>query len=131
MEILQAMFDSEFPFGRASVTLEPSGAEFNVDVAETPEQRARGMVGRSFSDDVPAMLFVEPTETFAKFHMRGVNENLVLAIFDKNGKFLEAIRMGANSTTITHAYGFKYAIEMSVAQFNSIRLEGQTLKVNR
>ncbi len=131
MEILQAMFDSEFPFGRATVTLEPSGAKFQVDVAETPEQRAKGMVGRSFSDDVPAMLFVEPTETFAKFHMSGVHENLVLAIFDKQGKFLEAIRMGANTTTITHAYGFKYAVEMSIPQFNSIKLEGQTLRIER
>lgn len=131
MEVLQAMFDSEFPFGTAQVVLEPSGAKFQVAVAETPEQRARGMVGRSFSDDVPAMLFVEPTETFAKFHMRGVNENLVLAIFDRHGKFLEAIRMGANSTTITHAYGFKYAIEMSVAQFNAIELDGQTLRIEK
>lgn len=131
MEVLQAMFDSAYPFGRTSVSLEPSGIKFDVDVASTPEQRARGMVGRSFSDDVPAMLFVEPTETFAKFHMKGVNENLVLAIFNKDGEFLEAIRMGANTTTITHAYGFKYALEMSPAHYNSLDLKGQTLRINK
>lgn len=129
MEILQAMFDSAFAFGRTTVTLEPSGVTFQVDVANTPEQRARGMVGRSFSDDVPAMLFIEPTETFAKFHMKNVDSNLVLAIFNRDGKFLEAIRMGANSTTITHAYGFKFALEMSPDLHKSIDLTDQVLKI--
>lgn len=131
MEALQIKFDEAHPFGRATVTFEPSGVTFQVDVAESPEQRARGMAGRSFADDVPAMLFVEPVETYAKFHMRNVTQPLVLAIFDKDGQFLESILMAAESTSVVHAHGFKYALEMSPEAFNRISIDAETLKISR
>lgn len=130
MESLQRLFDLAHPFGHAVVTLEPSGFRFAVEVAETPEQRARGMVGRTFSDEVPAMLFVQPVETYAKFHMRDVSQPLVLAIFDKDGRFLESMGMTANSSTMVHARGFKYALEVEPSFFKSMNFDGQVLVVS-
>lgn len=126
MEFLQAAYDAECPLGLARVTFEPSGQQILVDVAETIEQRARGMVGRSFTGDVTAMLFVEPVETYAKFHMRNVNHPLVLAIFDSAGVFLDSIHMPAESTSVVHAHGFRYALEMSPEVFAALDLTGQT-----
>lgn len=129
MEFLQAAFAASQPMRQAWVAFEPSGQRICVEVAETSEQRAAGMVGRSFTDDVSAMLFVEPVETYAKFHMRNVNFPLVLAIFDSAGVFLDSIHMPAESTSVVHAHGFRYALEMAPEIFAALELVGQTFSL--
>jgi hypothetical protein len=65
----------------------------DVDVAETPEQRAFGLMKR---DSMPAdegMLFVFFEETTSAFTMRNTLIPLSVAFFDFDGKILKILDM--------------------------------------
>lgn len=66
---------------------------FQVEIAETEEQRARGLMGRSRLEERAGMVFLWPDDTESAFHMRETLIPLTVAFFDKDGRILRMIDM--------------------------------------
>ena len=65
------------------VTLE--GVTFTVELAITPEERARGLMGRGRLDDTQGMLFIYQTDATPAFWMRGMLIPLDIVWIDADG----------------------------------------------
>ena len=119
MEQLQASFDLTFPFDRTSVELQLQGGGvevLNVLVAQTAEQKARGMTGRTFEQGEDGMLFVERQDSNIAFHMNGVPKALLIAWFDADGEYIDSrIMPSASPWQFFSPRPFRYAIEFPVA----------------
>jgi len=83
----------EFARGRVLIDTGTESVLLDVDVAETPEQRAFGLMQR---DSMPAdegMLFVFFGEANSAFTMRNTLIPLSVAFFDFDGKILKILDM--------------------------------------
>ena len=65
------------------ITLE--GVTFTVDLAITPEERARGLMGRERLDDSQGMLFIYQTDATPAFWMQGMLIPLDIVWIDADG----------------------------------------------
>lgn len=128
MDALLAAFDEHNPFGIGVAVLDPSGLELSVMIAETIEQKARGMVGQDWGD-YDGMVFVEPVETTATFHMVGVDHPIVLALFDNDGSFLERFALSPGDPGVAVRSAFRYALELPWEQRGMLDLNGSTLRL--
>ena len=61
------------------------GASFLVELAVTPEQRARGLMGREHLGDEEGMLFIFQTEGLPSFWMKGMEISLDMVWIDADG----------------------------------------------
>ena len=61
------------------------GAAFEVELAVTPEQRARGLMGREHLGDREGMLFIYEVEGFHSFWMKGMVIPLDMVWMDSDG----------------------------------------------
>lgn len=114
MDALEAAFDAEHPFGEAIIEL--AGEKLAVWVASTLGQKTRGMVARSFPEDVKGLLFEYPTDTIERFHMRGVPQPLALGFFDSEGKLVDRLMMKADDPwQYQPSAPFRHAIELPAA----------------
>ena len=116
LEILEAQFHDQNPFGVGTVVLtsnDPSLGDIQLDVlvASSPEQRARGMVGRKFHG-FDAMLFCWERECITSFHMKGVEVPIVLATYDSSGRHLGSMEMHPGSATHSVERPFMWALEL-------------------
>lgn len=78
------------PGGAATPTVELKGQTFTVEIADTPELQARGLM---FRRDLPAdhgMLFVFPEARQQSFWMRNCLIPLDILYFDAHGEFVSA-----------------------------------------
>lgn len=136
-----AEFDTQHPFKKARVRLEPAGVVFDVAVADTDETRARGMIGQTF-DQFDAMLFTYDTDVRHAFHMDGVTEQLYIAFFDADGKIVDHLGMFRKDPYhYRPERSFRYVLELPAEtdqaqnRANTDRgspgswLEGQTLHI--
>lgn len=135
MDRVVAAFDDAHAFGRAKVTLQPSGRTFNVAVAETVEQKVRGMIGRRWQDDdFEALLFAYDKPTTVGFHMNGVLEQLYIAWFDEDGHIVDHVGMFTSDPyTYKAARPFKWVLEMPARDAREESwaswLDGQTITI--
>src|SRR3990172_7906130 len=60
-------------------------ANLTIEVADTPEQRSRGLMGRESLPEDAGMLFVWPRDTSASFWMKGTPVPLSIAFIDAAG----------------------------------------------
>lgn len=130
MDAVLARFADDHPFGYGNVRLEPAGVELDVLVAETREQKALGMTGREFAP-WDGMVFIEPVSTTARWHMGGVTEPIVLALFDDDGRFVWRGEMvpGQVDETVPER-PFRYALELPAGlEAASMNLEEARLVV--
>lgn len=126
LNALVAAYDLAHPFGQGLVTLEPYGP-LQVAVAETLDQRVRGMAGRGF-DGFDAMLFVQPVEAASAWHMQGVKEPLGLVLFDADGRYVWDVLMPAEpSFTVRPDSQFMYALEVPEHLYNKLDWSKQKL----
>lgn len=111
-DVLSAQFHDANPFGVGKVSLVGNGKSRTIDVliADTPEKRARGMVGRKFHG-FDAMLFQWEKEGIAAFHMKGVDCPLMLIAYDGAGKQVAATSLMPDEAYRPISVPFMWAIE--------------------
>jgi hypothetical protein len=72
--------------------IEVHGYPFTVEVAETPEERAKGLSGRKHLPNGTGMLFKMPGSS-ARFHMRDTHIPLDILYLDDSGVVIMKDRM--------------------------------------
>ena len=76
----------------------PNGKKIKVDVVDTPESRASGLMFRKKLAPDYGMLFVFPTETSLSFWMKNTFIPLSIAFFDHNNRLIEIQDMSVLSS---------------------------------
>lgn len=66
---------------------------FSVEIADTDERRARGLMGRERLGEDEGMAFLWPEDTTTAFHMRDTLVPLTIAFFDADGRILRVLDM--------------------------------------
>src|SRR5680860_268809 len=83
----------EFARGRVLIDTKGNSVLIDVDVAETDEQRAFGLMQRESMPDDEGMLFVFFEETTSAFTMRNTLIPLSIAFFDFDGEIVKILDM--------------------------------------
>jgi uncharacterized membrane protein (UPF0127 family) len=98
--------------------LEIAGAEFSVEVVDTPETRARGLMFRTQMDEEAGMLFVFETEDAVAFYMRNTLIPLSIAYVDSRLVIQEIHDMQPlDETPIPSSVPVMYALEVNQGAF--------------
>ena len=110
MATVIAAFKDEFDF--LSIEIEPLGVQLEAAVVTSTQQKAAGMIGRTF-DGFDAMLFVETHDNMVAMHNSGVEIPLLVAFFDAAGNLVDQFRLNADDPTPRKPKGwFRYALEL-------------------
>jgi uncharacterized membrane protein (UPF0127 family) len=67
--------------------------EIAVEIADTPEERARGLMGRESLPEDSGMIFVYPEPTEGAYWMKNTLIPLSIAFYDSNGEILRILDM--------------------------------------
>lgn len=108
MAIVMAAFAEENPLQPTIVHI--GDVSLKTLIAATPEQKANGMIGRTF-DGYDAMLFVQDATKPATFHNKGVPQATQVTTFDAEGKLVDQVVMKANDPTLVTVSPHVFAIE--------------------
>lgn len=115
-------------FGRATIVM--SGERWSVAVADTPELRARGLMGITDLGDLDGMLFVFEEDTRAGFWMKDTLIALEVAFFGEDGGFVDLLTMepcrADPCPTHTPSGAYRYAVEAPegrLAAITDLRLD--------
>jgi uncharacterized membrane protein (UPF0127 family) len=107
--------------------------EIQVEVAQTPEERNRGLMGRKHLGKDEGMLFIFETEDYHGFWMKDTLIPLSIAFIDKDGKIVGITDMKP-LTLNSHLppQPSLYALEMNKGWFssNSIKV-GDVIKFSK
>jgi len=104
--------------GLLRIPLYVKDKEIRVEVANTPEDRGRGLMGRKQLGDSEGMLFIFETEDYHSFWMKNTLIPLSIAFADKDGRILRITDMKP-LTLESHAppKPVLYALEMKQGWF--------------
>lgn len=92
----------------------------NVELADSPARRARGLMFRPSLETDAGMLFLFPTTTLASFWMQNTPTALSIAFIDSEGAILEIQDMEPLSTTShTPAAPYRWALEVNQGWFGA------------
>ncbi len=94
--------------------------EIRVEVAETPEERSHGLMGRKYLGKDEGMLFIFETEDYHGFWMKNTFIPLSIAFIKKNGRIAWITDM-TPLTLDSHVppQPILYALEMNKGWFSS------------
>ncbi len=99
-------------------TLRVGPAAFQTEIANTPETRERGLMGRTDLTDDRAMLFVFSDEQVRVFWMKDTPTPLSIAYISKQGVVKEILDMEALSLApVPSRYAVPYALEVKQGAF--------------
>ena len=119
--------------GLLRIPLYVKDKEIRVEVANTPEDRGRGLMGRKQLGDSEGMLFIFETEDYHSFWMKNTLIPLSIAFADKDGRILRITDMKP-LTLESHAppKPVLYALEMKQGWFaaNGIKV-GDVIRVSK
>jgi len=105
----------------STVTFDSStGESFSliIDVADTPEERARGLMNRESLPEDAGMLFVWPEDTASGFWMKDTVIPLSIAFIDAGGKIVGIQDMQPLDETLHHSPSpYRYAVEANQGWF--------------
>ena len=82
-----------FPLKTAIIETNDEPVMLTVEVAETDEDRARGLMGRTSLPDDQGMVFIFFEEHFGGFWMKNTLIPLSIAFFDQEGDILDILDM--------------------------------------
>ena len=104
-------------------------------VADTPERRARGMMGATGFGDAEAMVFVQDAPSTGNFWMKDTLIPLSIAYFDAVGDFLSSDEMTPCTTPECERYptavGYRWAVEAPSGALVDLGIqEGSTIAVS-
>lgn len=94
------------------------GQTVQVEIADTPESRRKGLMGRKHLAPDTGMLFIFENPQLLSFWMKDTLIPLSIAFFDEKKKLIEAIDMPVPSSNVTQPPLFTstkpalYALEM-------------------
>ncbi|MGQ9842899.1 MAG: DUF192 domain-containing protein [Spirochaetota bacterium] len=91
----------------------------NVEIAATPEEHAKGLMGRSELCDNCGMLFIFDDEEYRTFWMKNTKIPLSIAFIDSNGIINDIQDMKPYQTFPTYSskYPAKFALEVNQGWF--------------
>jgi len=106
--------------GPLKVPLYLKNKEIWVEVAKTPEERARGLMGRKLLSKDEGMLFIFEKEDYHGFWMKDTHIPLSIAFIDKEGRIVKITDMKPLSLE-THdpPRPILYALEMNKGWFST------------
>jgi uncharacterized membrane protein (UPF0127 family) len=106
--------------GLPKVPLYLKNREIQVEVAKTPEERAKGLMGRTHLGENEGMLFIFEKEDYHGFWMKNTLIPLSIAFIDREGRIV-AITDMEPLTLETHSppQPVLYALEMKRGWFSA------------
>lgn len=100
------------------VTLDLGSAQAHVEIADSPTERAHGLMGRKTLDADHGMLFVYPSAEPHFFWMKDTPLPLSIAFLDAQGTIIRLADMQPFDTHTTPSGGpAQYALEMEQGWF--------------
>jgi uncharacterized protein len=105
------------------VTIDSSGdeeAEVQVEIADSPDELARGLMGRTTLGENRGMLFVFPDEELRSFWMKNTLIPLSIAYMDSDGRIVDLQDMKPLDDDPPHYVSTepaKYALEVNQGFF--------------
>lgn len=109
MSALTEQFEADNPFDRGE--LQVGERTLRIFIARTPEQRARGMIGRRFGA-FDAMLFDLGEMKVAHFHNEGVEVAILIAFYAEDGELVGVQVMEAGAGEVTSKDPCRYVLEL-------------------
>ena len=95
-----------------------------VEIADTPEERARGLMFRERLEADAGMLFVWPNDTGSGFWMKDTQIPLSVAFIDASGKVVDIQDMQPLDETLHHSpAAYRYAVEANQGWFAAHGIE--------
>ncbi|MCY3823075.1 MAG: DUF192 domain-containing protein [Nitrospinae bacterium] len=91
--LMGASAAQSFERGVVRITQEGREAQLMVEIANSPEARAQGLMGRERLGENAGMLFVYKGDARRFFWMKNTRIPLSLAFIDKSGEVLEIIHL--------------------------------------
>jgi uncharacterized membrane protein (UPF0127 family) len=126
------------PFARGTVLVATGKrtVTLNVEIAETPAQRALGLMNRPSLPRNAGMAFVFPADTNGAFWMKDTLIPLSIAFYDAKGKILRILLMEpcAEDPCPTYSPGVKYrgALEVNRGTFARLGIKrGHVIRLRR
>ena len=119
-------------FGKIKISISQGKIKKNLEVelAETPEQQAYGLMNRTKLAENAGMLFVFEQERTLQFWMKNTLINLDIAYIDKNKKIIDIQQMKAvNSILETNIPNYpskrpaQFALEMNAGWFKKNKIK--------
>ena len=111
------------------ITIAVGEHEFQVEVAQTPEERQRGLMFREYMPADHGMLFIQPGNGPASFWMKNTYIPLDLLYFSADGKLLEIHSNTPPCTTPTcptyrsRSKAVKYVLELNAGRAAQLGLQ--------
>jgi hypothetical protein len=101
-----------------------NGQRISVEIADSPEERAEGLMFRSSLAEDHGMLFVFPAPQILSFWMKNTSIPLSIAYLDADGTVLEIYDMEPHSLeSITSRRPALYALEVNQGTFDRLGVE--------
>lgn len=107
------------PKTEPKITLRIKNKEIQVELADTPEKRALGLMFRQNLEENSGMLFVFEREGIYPFWMKNTRIPLSIAFIDKNNVIIDILEMVPNQEVIRYSPSIPFiaALEMNRGWF--------------
>lgn len=107
-----------------TVTVALGGEEFVLEIADSPEERQRGLMNRKSLGENRGMLFVFPRDEKLSFWMKNTPIPLSIAYIAKDGTIKEIKEMEPHSLRpVESTYSVRYALEVNRSTFERLGIE--------
>ncbi len=118
--ILGVLWASALAWASPPVTLHVGGRTISVEVADTPQERALGLMGRAAMGEDEGMLFVYPDEAPRSFWMKNTLLPLSIAFVYKSGSIVHLADMAPmDERPVPSLYPTMFALEMNRGWFEA------------
>ena len=114
-----------------TITLELAGVQFTVEIADTEETRARGLMFRKSLADNAGMLFVFDRDSQQSFWMDNTEVPLSIAYISSSGEIREIYDMAPFSRrAVPSVHAIRYALEVKQGTFERLGVKpGYVIKL--